>query len=109
MAMVLSHSSGFRSSIGAQTPLMPALATTMSRPPKVETSVSMARRIWASSLVSAVSAIASPPAAAISSRVFATSLSVRLSAATFAPSAASASAVALPMPDPAPVTNAILP
>jgi len=45
----------------------------------------------------------------ISAQVFSTSSAVRLNAATLAPSAASRNAAALPMPEPAPVTNAIFP
>ncbi|MNL44871.1 hypothetical protein D3C87_1674730 [compost metagenome] len=107
--MVVSHSSGASSSIGAHTPLIPALATTMSSRPKCPSVSATSARIAPSSVTSATLALALPPAFSISAAVASTSSRVRLITTTAAPSRASFNAVALPIPDPAPVTSATLP
>ena len=83
----------------------PALLTTRSTPPNARTARRNASTICASSVTSAARliAVSVPP----SSRATASALSGSMSATTTqAPSAASRWAIALPIPDPAPVTNA---
>src|SRR5829696_1359296 len=108
-AMVASHSSGCSSSMGAQTPLMPALANTMSRRPKARTVSSTALCISSELATSATSGSALPPARSMSAAASRISDSVWLRTPTRAPSRAKRTAVARPMPDPAPVTSATLP
>ena len=105
---VSSHSSGFSSSIGAQTPFTPALAKTKSSRPKRSFTRPKRSAICPSSATSAATAIAARPIASISPATFSISSAVRLTTTTSAPARASATADAAPMPDPAPVTSAIL-
>jgi hypothetical protein len=65
--------------------------------------------IWASSVMSATTKRAEPPAASIRRTVSFRVSSVRPVTVTRAPSAASARALARPMPLPPPVTSAVLP
>ena len=82
---------------------MPALAKKMSRPPKRSSAVWT--RSWTSSSLPA-SAWTARAAAPISAAV--SSWPLRSAQTTFAPSAAKRIALARPMPEPAPVTMAIL-
>ena len=104
--MVFPHSSGFSSSMGAQTPLIPALAKTMSIRPQRSQIRRTAASMSSASEMSATTAIASPPSFSIRATVSCNSSSERPSAAIFAPSRAIKKAEAWPIPDPAPVTIA---
>lgn len=73
------------------------------------TAVSTVYRTAGSSLTSATAYRALPPSASMSPTVSFKVSSVRPATVTSAPSAAGARAVARPMPEPPPVTSAILP
>src|SRR6185312_10180292 len=108
--MVLSHSAGGMSSMGAQTPLMPALAMTMSSRPACCSRASTATRIWASSAISVGGrAMALPPDSAMDAATAATRSARISSRPTVAPPPASSRAVASPTPEPPPVTSATRP
>ncbi len=102
------HSSGVKSLMGAQTPLMPALASTTSSWLHSLSIWAMAFSISSGTEMSAARAIAWPPSALMRSIVSVRSSAVRPSAAILAPALARRMADAWPMPDPAPVTNATL-
>src|SRR5262245_42799992 len=86
----------------------PALFTSAWKPPKRSRAASPTRRLAARSAASASSASASPPAAEISAAVPSTAPRSMSVITTRAPSAANLSAVARPIPAPAPVTIATL-
>lgn len=88
-----------------------ALFTSAVSPPPDQSRVSRTRRWQASSSVrSARSTTARPPAARIRSAVSpAAAVAVRQCSATAAPCSAKRSAMARPMPPPAPVTRAVCP
>ena len=89
--------------------IVPALLKSASSPPKASTAVAIIRSVSAASATSAAHGTATAPCDSIIATVSST-LGPRTSAATTcAPSAAKRSALARPMPDPAPVTMAILP
>jgi len=83
----------------------PALLTTRSIPPNASTVASTSAQMSSSDVTSARTEIAtsSPPNPAATSRAVAR---LRSATTTQAPSAASRSAIARPMPEPAPVTRA---
>src|SRR6185369_2165022 len=93
---------------------MPALFTTQSMRPKLAMAASMVRPAACQSATLSVLAMASPPAALISSATFcaeerpSASLLTSLTT-TRAPCAANASAKSRPIPPPAPVTTTTLP
>ena len=83
----------------------PALLTTMSTPPKASSDASSAAAIWASSVTSQATLTA--PSVVPISRATASALPASMSATmTHAPSAARRWAMARPIPEPPPVTNA---
>ena len=86
----------------------PALLTTRSTPPKASTASSNAAWIASASATLAATPIATsvPPSSAAAACAFSRSRSATI---THAPSAARRVAMALPMPDAAPVTNATRP
>ena len=86
----------------------PALLTTMSTPPKARTASRKPAATWASSVTSqaTLTAASGPPISSATAWALAASMSATT---THAPSAASRSAIARPMPEPAPVTNATRP
>src|SRR4029450_7282671 len=88
---------------------MPAFATTVSSPPNLSSALVMARSTCAASATSAASATAVPAASAIAAAVSAAAAWFTSRQPTRAPSAASLSAAARPIPLPAPVTTARLP
>ena len=86
----------------------PALFTTKSMPPKARTPASIAELTCASSVTSTATAIAlsGPPS---SVATLCADVKSRSAIITQAPSAPKRIAVAFPIPDPPPVTNAIRP
>ncbi|MCY1237125.1 hypothetical protein D9M72_498100 [compost metagenome] len=84
----------------------PALLTTRSSPPNASTASWMAAAIWASSVTSACTPMATsgPPSSAATARAFSR---FRSAMTTQAPSAARRVAMALPIPEAAPVTSAM--
>ena len=87
----------------------PALFTSTSRRSCRCRTASAQRAHCASSETSRASIVAVRPVLAIRSRVASAVRSSRSVTTTWAPAAANASAMAAPMPDPAPVTSAIFP
>src|SRR3954451_5639643 len=81
----------------------------MSTPPKVEAAASTIRWTSARTATSPTIAVAVAPSCAISSTTAVSFDSVRPLMATLAPRSASTSAMARPIPCPAPVTSAVLP
>jgi len=79
------------------------------RPPKRSTVAATIRPQAVSSVTSAPSPNASPPAALIARAVSSAAAAARSTHATRAPSAAKRIAVARPMPEPAPVISASAP
>ena len=88
---------------------IPALLTRMSRPPKRAAMASVTARTWPASETSRAQAWAEPPARRMASAAASADSPLKSVTATCAPSAPKISAVALPMPDPAPVTWAMEP
>ena len=87
----------------------PALARKMSSPPHVATAFSTTIWLSAAFVTSARTASARPPAFSICSTTPLALVSFRSATTTRAPSRAIASAVAAPIPEPAPVITATLP
>ena len=89
----------------------PALLTTRSTPPKASTAARSAAATCSSSVTSAATAIATSvgfsAVAPSSPATFSAAAASRSATTTQAPSAASRRAVAAPMPEPPPVTNAM--
>ena len=104
IAMTSSNSSGVMlSSVRSRT--MPALLTTASMPPNCSTAVAISRSAIASSATEPGHATAEPPAAVMSETTSSTRSPFVPFTTTRAPSAASASAKALPSPRVEPVTT----
>ena len=110
IARIASHFSGGKSAI-PDTYWMPALLTTMSGPPQAACARSTIAAISSGFVMSAPSCSASAPLATDNSPRIASiaSASPKPFSITAAPSAASARAMARPMPDVEPVTIALLP
>ena len=109
MSITWSHSSGVILSMGAQVPLMPALANTMSSRPHRSTVCRTAASTSSETETSQTVTRASPPLRRIACSTCRSSLRRGSAATTRTPSRLSNSAAARPIPDPAPVTNATLP
>jgi hypothetical protein len=90
-------------------PVPAALTSTSRRGPSSSGRRSNSAVTASSSATSTGAAAATPPAARIAAAVAATGSSRRPAARIAAPSAANKRAIACPMPDPAPVTSAVMP
>lgn len=103
------QSASERSASGAPPRKTPALFTATSSVPNASAAAST--RAWASAAsdTSPVTASALPPRSSISRTVSSSGSLRRPATTTRAPSSAKASAIARPMPEPAPVTRAVLP
>ncbi len=102
--MTRSHSASLTSASADIRSMIPALLTSTSTPPKRSTAVATTASTTDCSLRSPVTATAMPPASLISSTTARTPSALRSAATTRSPWAAKVSAVARPMPEPAPVT-----
>ncbi len=107
-ASIASQSSGFVPTTGPND-AVPAAVTSTSRRPKSATVCSTSATTAASCVTSVGTASARPPAALIAAATSAICWRVRAASTTAAPSRANASAIARPMPRPAPVTIATWP
>src|SRR5919106_3013741 len=96
-------------SVGPTGQTTAALLIRMSTPPSSPTTAAIACGTWSGSPRSAGATFATRPRARTSSAVSSSSSCERASSETFAPAWARASAVARPMPLPAPVTSAWVP
>src|SRR3954470_16656942 len=104
-----SKSASVMSAMGVGRSSTPALLKAMSSRPKRATVLSSASPTWSLLVTSQAMARAVPPSCSICSAVACAACWFKSTATTSAPSWAKATAVALPMPEPAPVTNATLP